>query len=135
MAEQKTRKIQALTTCKLVDQGESCQIGLFFEGDSKEILEFPTRLLPMLVTALAQAGREAALLRDGKCLELVAPFHLKEVTRTGLDLATGRLAIEIAVTEGFPLILSMTQNQAAQAIETLQTAIARAQSATSGQQH
>ncbi len=123
MREAVRRKVTGTTACTVADRGQACELTLFFEDGSKETLELPIRALPILVASLAQAGREAAILRSGEALDLVAPFHVKEITRIGLDLANGSFAVEIALTEGFPLILLMSQRQVTKTINALQQAL------------
>ena len=129
------RQVTDVTRCAVTERGAAFNLTLGFDDGTSEIIPIAHYVIEKLVPVLIQTGHGAAKIRTGVGQTLVEdarPFHVKRISRHAFDPQTGEVVLQIAVTEGFPLILAMSQDQAENAIAALRAALSFAESATPG---
>ena len=122
------KELIAIGGSKSYDRGVTVEFETMFADGTREALDCQAANLAKIIVKLRQIAYGAAKSREGMSRpdQLINPFEVTQVTRWGAGMS-GKVGIEMAVSEGMPLRLAMSQETAASLISTLRTALTASQ--------
>jgi len=127
------RPIKNIINGGVVEAGHGVFFTFLLQDDTQESFHCGYDLVPKLIGNLRQYGSMAQQTRSpvaGRSMELASPYRVAKITRAAHSDDGKVIVFEAAVTDGFPVQLAMSLDQARQTIELLQTELTLAASPT-----
>jgi hypothetical protein len=127
MPDPTDKMITGITKAGQADSGQGVLFELAYASGDPEMFYCRADMLPRLLMGLNLAGGLAAKTRSvapGSFIDLTSPVKMTKATRTG-QTPDGTIILEFGSDMGFPLHLSMSQDQARQTISLLHAELGR----------